>query len=490
MPDNTGRGIIMKRRILKTAWILILIAIMLLPPLRAATAAGFNYYESIYIYKYPDKLNYYVGESFDKTGMRIFGNRVKADGSKDVAEFTLDNLIVSPGTFTKVGTNQKVTIRLDCMAASGKKEPFYVYLYVNVEEMEGDPPLYWTKKITATATKTAYLVGDSFDKSSLTVWAHSEGDVPPGDEKWDCTKFVKSISPSKFTKAGEQYVTVTANLTTQYGTADFTAKIKVKVYDKVEITKHPGGETVKEGGSCAFTVKGNNVEHYSWFFVNDYIVIPVKEKDAYFPGLKVSGAHEKKLKLSNIPPELDGWSVMCELSNEMDLAESDAAPIYVLANETAAPSAGSTAEPSAGPTAEPTAAPTAEPTAVITVEAPTEAPVSTHAHSFDGVYHSDGKQHWLECECGERTAAADHVVAEWKILAKPTKDEPGVRRGYCAVCGAELLEDIPYEGGGTGDMSSLLMIVGFALAGVACIGFAVALAFVISRNKRSGKREQ
>ena len=475
----------MRRRLLKTAWIMLLIAILLLPPLRAARAAGFNYYTSIYIDKYPDKLDYYVGESFDKTGMRIYGNRVKADGSKDVSDLGLDGLIVSPSTFTKAGNNQKVTLRLDCMAASGKKEPFYVYLYVNVEEMEGDPPWYWTKKITATAEKTAYLVGESFDKSGLTVWAHSEGYVPPGEEKWDCTKYVTKISPTKFTKTGEQYVTVTARLTGEHDTIDFTTKIKVKVYDKVKITKHPGGETVKEGGSCAFTVKGENVQNYSWFFVNDYVVIPVKDKDAYFPGLKVSGAHEKKLKLSNIPIELDGWSVMCELSNEMDLAESDTAPIYVLADgtaaPTAAPSAEPTAEPTTEPTAEPTAAPSAEPTAALIVEAPEPA----HTHSFDGVYHSDGKQHWLECACGERMAAADHVVAEWKILAKPTKDEPGVRRGYCAVCGAEVLEDIPYEGGGKDDPSSLLMIIGVALAGVACVTCVTVLAIAASKRKRS-----
>ena len=83
---------------------MILIVIMLLPPLRTAKAAGFNYYTSIYIDKYPDKLDYYVGESFDKTGMRIYGNRVKADGSKDVSDLGLDGLIASPSTFTKAGS--------------------------------------------------------------------------------------------------------------------------------------------------------------------------------------------------------------------------------------------------------------------------------------------------------------------------------------------------------------------------------------------------
>ena len=488
MHDKLG-GVIMKQRFLKSAWIMILIVIMLLPPLRTAKAAGFNYYTSIYIDKYPDKLDYYVGESFDKTGMRIYGNRVKADGSTDVCDLGLDGLTASPSTFTKAGSNQKVTLRLNCMAASGKKEPFYVYLYVNVEEMEGDPPLYWTKKITATAEKTTYLVGDSFDKSGLTVWAHSEGDVPPGDEKWNCTKYVTKISPSKFTKAGEQYVTVTANLTTQYSTADFTAKIKVKVYSPIEIKKHPGDEIVEEGGSCGFTVKADHASSFAWYFVKGKSLVSAKDASSFFPGLQVSGAADKHLKLSHIPLSLDGWEVLCEFSNKAQTIKSNTASITVYEKEpTSAPSA----ESSAAPTAEPTTEPTAEPSspAAITVETPSEAPASMHTHSFDGVYHSDGKQHWLECACGERTAAADHVVTEWKILAEPTKNEPGVRRGTCAVCGAEVLEDIPYEGGEENDSSSLLLIIGVALAGVACVTCVIVLVIAAAKSKRSRQHAQ
>ncbi len=64
----------MKRRLLKAAWILVLIAVMLLPPLRIANAAGFDYYTSIFIYKNPDHMEYYVGDRFDKAGMEVHGN--------------------------------------------------------------------------------------------------------------------------------------------------------------------------------------------------------------------------------------------------------------------------------------------------------------------------------------------------------------------------------------------------------------------------------
>ena len=498
----------MKRRFIKTFWILVLVAIMILPPLRAANAAGFNYYTSVWIYKYPDKLTYTVGESFDKTGMRVFGNRMKADGSTDTAELGIDNLIVTPSKFTSAGKNIKVTLRLDCMASSGKKEPFYMYLYVNVNEMEGDPPLYWVKSIKAEAKKTDYKVGESFDKKGLTVWAYSEGDVPPGSEKWVCTKYVTNISPSKFTKSGTQYVTVTANLTTEHSTADFTAKIKVRVYDEIEITKHPGGETVEEGGSCAFTVKAENADQYRWYFVKGKSVIEMDDKDYYFPGLKVSGATEKKLKLTDIPLALDGWSVVCEISNKVESVRSKAASITVTAKETPAPTEAPTPVPTEAPTPAPTEAPTpapeataapaAEATAAPAPEAtaasasdPAKSGTDGHTHTFDGVYRYNSIEHWLECPCGERTAVANHVVAEWKTTVKPTKTTVGVRKGVCAVCGAEVLDSVSYDeydSESEDDSMPLLLIIGLSLFGIALLGCIVSLIIVLSKNKRSKAR--
>lgn len=482
----------MKRKVLKTFWILVLIAIMILPPLRAANAAGFNYYTSIWIYKYPDKMTYTVGESFDKTGMRIFGNRTKADGSTDKCEIGIGGLTFKPATFTKAGKNIKVTITLNCMAASGKMEPFSLDLYVNVDEMEGDPPLYWTKKITAEAKKTVYLVGDSFDKSGMKVWAHSEGDYPPEAAKWNCTKYVKNVSPTTFTKAGEQYVTVTAHLTTEHSSADFTAKIKVKVYNKIEITKHPGSEIVEEGDACNFTVKANHADQFTWYFVKGKSSVAAKEAGDFFPGLKVSGASEKKLKLSNIPLSLDGWSVRCDFSNKAQTVSSDTAKITVYEKEAPAATEVPAVISSEAPAETPTAAAVPETTPDKAAEASANPTANNgHTHTFDGVYRHNSTEHWLECSCGERTAVAKHVVAEWKTLSNPTKSSVGIRRGICAVCGAEVLESVPYDGYETEDENnsmSLLLIIGLSLFGVAFLGCILAIILLIARNRRSKKR--
>lgn len=486
----------MKRRLLKAAWILVLIAVMLLPPLRIANAAGFDYYTSIFIYKNPDHMEYYVGDSFDKTGMEVHGNVQRTDGTTTVYKLGLQNMTFSPAEFTKAG-KIKVTISVPCLTSSGKMEPLSTSLYVTVKEYEGDPPLYWTYKITAEAEKTDYLIGEEFDQKGLKVWAHSAGDYPPEDKKWDCTKYVKKISPTKFTKAGEQYVVISADLTGEHDVQTFTAKIKVKVYNKIEITKHPGGETVKEGGSCAFTVKGKNADKYVWYFVKDNDVIPVKEKnDSRFPGLKASGIHEKKLKLSHIPAELDGWSVMCEFSNPVDSLESDTAPIHVITKNSPSP----TAEPTATPTEEikmveatatpdvPPALPSVQP--VLTWPSSTDTPSSAHTHSFDGVYRYDSRQHWLECECGERTGLGGHIVTDWTMLVTPSKNTDGIRRGHCAVCGAELTESVPYQPTEENEKSSWLLITGLSLAGVAVTGCIVAGLIMLVKKGRKNAPEK
>ncbi len=489
----------MKRRLLKAAWILVLIAVMLLPPLRIANAAGFDYYTSIFIYKNPDHMEYYVGDSFDKTGMEVHGNVQRTDGTTTVYKLGLQNMTFSPAEFTKAG-KIKVTISVPCLTSSGKMEPLSTSLYVTVKEYEGDPPMYWTYKITAKAEKTDYLIGEEFDQKGLKVWAHSAGDYPPEDKKWDCTKYVKKISPTKFTKAGEQYVVVSADLTGEHDVQTFTAKIKVKVYNKIEITKHPGGETVKEGGSCAFTVKGKNANKYAWFFVKDNDVIPVMEKDKYFPGLKVSGSKEKKLKLSHIPAELDGWSVMCEFSNPVDSLESDTALIRVITKNSPSPTVEPTTEPTATPAEEiktgevtatpnvPPAIPSVQPGQPVseTSSEPAQSPASGHTHQYDGVYHFDSKQHWLECACGERTGMAGHIVTDWVTLVTPSKNTDGVHRGHCAVCGAEITESIPYQPPEEEEPTPWLLIIGLSLAGVAVTGCIVAgFIMLVKKGKKN-----
>lgn len=493
----------MKRRFWKTLCGVVLAALMLLP-LGVAFAVSYPYYTGIFIYKYPDKMEYEVGESLNTTGMIIKGYCLQADGKTQINTLGTNGMTISPKTFTQEGWVQ-VTITLQCKGSSGQMETFATTMNVHVNPIEGDPPLYWTKSISATATKTDYTIGESIDLSTITVWAYSEGDYPPEAAKWDCTGFVKSISPMKFTKLGEQYVTITANLTTYEGTADFTTKLKVNVRDKIKITKDPKGETVTEGDSCYFTVKGENYDYLNWYFAKGKTVILGKFIRDEFPKLKVSGIYEKKLKLSHIPLEMDGWSVYCEFITDAETVETKWAEIHVLPKETPTPKPTAVPDtpapavtpetstaPTEGPSPDPVVEASVEPSTEPSLEpssAPLETPAS-HTHSFDGVYRYDEKQHWLECTCGEKTAVANHVVTEWKVLVEAAKDSAGVRKGTCAVCGAEVIENYPYEGKETGGgFPSWLLYLGIGLAGAAVLGIAGACTYMVLKKKK-GKNDE
>ncbi|PZN12438.1 MAG: hypothetical protein DIU63_16055, partial [Proteobacteria bacterium] len=129
----------MKRKILKTLCSVVLIALMLLP-LGVTFAASYPYYTGIFIYKYPNKMEYEVGDSFDPTGMEIHGYCLQADGKTVINKLGLSSLTYSPKKFTEEGW-VPVTLTLQCKGASGQMETFATTLNVHVNPIEGDPPL-------------------------------------------------------------------------------------------------------------------------------------------------------------------------------------------------------------------------------------------------------------------------------------------------------------------------------------------------------------
>ena len=121
-----------------------------------------------------------------------------------------------------------------------------------------------------------------------------------------------------------------------------------------EITKHPTGETVEEGGEAVFVAKAKYAQDCLWQLVTpdgnlydcDYI-------ENYFSGLKVTGATTERITLSNIPLELNGSRLRCFFSAGYTVA-SDYAKLTV----TEKPEEPSTEAPTEEPTEEPTEAPT------------------------------------------------------------------------------------------------------------------------------------
>ena len=85
---------------------------------------------------------------------------------------------------------------------------------------------------------------------------------------------------------------------------------------ELKITKHPTGETVNVGQSALFIARADNAVKLEWRIVSKDTTrtVPATQAAVYFPGLNVSGEQTESLALTNIPAELDGWSVECKFT--------------------------------------------------------------------------------------------------------------------------------------------------------------------------------
>ena len=135
-------------------------------------------------------------------------------------------------------------------------------------------------------------------------------------------------------------------------TPDPARFIKINTSKTIKITKHPGKESVYVGEKTLFTVKANNAVSYEWRFVSpDYkreVVWNAANLNSEFPGLVATDGNGEKLRISNIPIELNGWYAVCLFTDaEGGMVASNGAEIRVVpypkANKT-------TTSPSPAPT--------------------------------------------------------------------------------------------------------------------------------------------
>ena len=125
-------------------------------------------------------------------------------------------------------------------------------------------------------------------------------------------------------------------------TADPARYLRINTSALINITKHPGGETVRPGDTTIFTARADNITSYQWRFVapeyDREIVWNAPEVGTQFPGLGVSGGATFKLELTNIPSELDGWYIVCLFTDkDGGMKASDGALIHVSASANASP---------------------------------------------------------------------------------------------------------------------------------------------------------
>ncbi len=205
------------------------------------------------------------------------------------------------------------------------------------------------------------------------------------------------------------------------------------------VYKNPGAETVNEGGWASFVVSGSYVLDYQWMLLNpsENEVVPVAGLSTRFPGVSAAGDGTAKLMLYNIPYELNGWKVLCNLVGvgAQNNVKTSSAILTVIPNP---------GRVLASPT--PTLAiAESSPDPVETVpddlqEAPEATPEPTpHVHQFTGSWQYDAEKHWRICpEDGERGDEGPHDFT-WTLVSEPTYTERGEESGVCSVCGAEAV---------------------------------------------------
>ena len=68
----------------------------------------------------------------------------------------------------------------------------------------------------------------------------------------------------------------------------------------------------------------------------------------------------------------------------------------------------------------------------------------SHPHVYSSDWKTDAKNHWHECDCGDKTDITEHTEDSGTVTKEPTETESGVKTFRCTVCGYEIrTETIP-----------------------------------------------
>lgn len=229
------------------------------------------------------------------------------------------------------------------------------------------------------------------------------------------------------------------------------------------IIKHPGGETITEGGWASFVSTATYADSCSWSLADPSgRTISCADIGSKFSTVTVSGDGTDKIIVRGIPLEMNGWKAVCTFSGPGGSVTSNGALITVNPDPAKAT---------------PTPAPTPSPAAT---EGPVESPEPTeevHSHEFPDTWQSDAGHHWKQCECGEMSDRAEHSM-EWITTREAEKNVPGEERGTCSVCGYTSSRELQYHGNSREDSASLsksvdlgtFRIIMFVLMGLLAVG--------------------
>ena len=197
------------------------------------------------------------------------------------------------------------------------------------------------------------------------------------------------------------------------------------------VYKHPGNETVDEGGWASFVVSGAYVRDYEWSLVEPEGrgVIPVDRLKDSYSTIEYKGNNSPKLNLYHIPYALNGWKVVCDMIGAGEGNTTRTNPAVLTVNPTVSRVA-ATPQPSA----EVTPAPALEPvSATAPVTSAVTTPADAQEHLYADTWSFDARGHWRDSLDG--SPATDEALHSFSWTT--TTDESGaeVEKGVCEICG-------------------------------------------------------
>ncbi len=208
-------------------------------------------------------------------------------------------------------------------------------------------------------------------------------------------------------------------------TRDYTAAVWAPT-----VYKHPGNETVDEGGWASFVVSGAYVRDYEWALVEPEGrgVIPVARLQDSYSSIEYKGNNSPKLNLYHIPYELNGWKVVCDMIGAGDGNTTRTNPAVLTVNPTI-----SRVVATPQPTAEASPSPALEPVnATAPVTSSVTTPTDAQEHRYSDTWSYDARGHWRDSLDG--SPATDEALHSFSWTT--AQDESGtVEKGVCEICG-------------------------------------------------------
>lgn len=261
------------------------------------------------------------------------------------------------------------------------------------------------------------------------------------------------------------------------GTMVTLSRDYVPVIWAATIYNHPKSTTVDAGHWADFWVSGVNVAKYDWRLESPSgTKLALEDIQTVFPNVPVPENGNDTLIINQVPPEMDGWKVICTFVSAGDITRTDSNPATITVN-------------GAKPTPSPTPEPTPTPTPTATPE-PTPSPTPEHVHEFDEVWFKTAERHWRQCACGERTEEGPHSM-EWTETVPATSRADGEEQGVCSVCGYTETRPLAFDKGSSqsgGPNLGTFRILLFAAAALVALGTLTIVILSIRDNSRRRRR--